>query len=148
MDAEKKSISMPILNSGHIPSGPVEVIIHEATVSTNIPATVIDLRGAGEHHWGRYNFQSIPLGWPLNIAIPAPQMSALYLNSGRQTIIIAGFITYNDGFPATPQQQWFFCQRTTYQTVMKQLLVGPCNPGDDTLHKLELIDGYPNNPEP
>jgi hypothetical protein len=148
IDATKKAINLPILNGGHIPSGPVEVIIHETTVTTSVPTTTVDLKGAGERHWGRYNFQSIPLGWPLAITIPAPQISASFLTSGRQMVIVAGFITYNDGFPDTPQQQWFFCQKTTYQTTMKQLLIGPCNPNENTLRIMESLDGYPNNPEP
>jgi hypothetical protein len=108
----------------------------------------IDMQTAVERHWGSYKFQSIPPGWPIAVAIPAPQMSEAYLNSGFQTIIVAGFIAYNDGFPDTPRQQWFFCQRTSYQTIMKRMFIGPCKPSDDTLHKLELFDGYPKNAEP
>jgi len=143
-----KSITIPIINSGHIPSGALEVVVHETTVNIPVPMTGdIDLRAAIERHWGRYKFQSIPPGWPIAIAIPVPQMSDVYLNSGQQTVILAGFIAYNDGFPGTAEQNWPFCQRTTYQTVMKRFFIGPCRPGDDTLHKLESLDGYPNNPE-
>jgi hypothetical protein len=147
MDSAKHSIIVPILNNGHIPSGSVEVIIHEATITTDVPTKIIDLKYAGERHWGRYNFPSIPIGWPLSIAIPVSQMSVPHLNSGRQTIIIAGVITYNDGFPNTPEQQWSICQKTTYQIIMKQMLIGPCKPGDNILHIMESLDGYPNNPE-
>ena len=148
INGSTKSITIPIINSGHIPSGPVEVVVHETTVNVTPAEADTDLRTAVERHWGKYIFQSIPPGWPLSIAIPVPQMSEAYLNSGQQIVIIAGFIAYNDGFPDTTQQNWPFCQRTTYQSVMKRFFVGPCRLGDDTLHKLEILDGYPNNPEP
>jgi len=148
IDISTKSLTIPFVNSGHVPSGAVEIITHEATINAAGPTTSVDLRMAVEKHWGRYNFRSIPQGWPLSLAIPVPQVSKEYLETGRQIVIVAGFVTYNDGFPDTPQQQWSFCTRTSYQTIMKRSLIGPCKPEDDTLHKLELLDGYPNNPEP
>ena len=145
-----KSVTIPFPNSGHIPSGAVQIVIHEATINVATPtAADIDLRTAIERHWGRYNFQSIPPApvYPIAVAVPVPQMSEALLDSGRQTILLAGFIAYNDGFPDTTQQQWFFCQRTSFQNVMNRFFIGPCKPGDDTLRKLEMLDGYPNNPE-
>jgi hypothetical protein len=147
-DSPGSSITLPIVNGGHIPSGPVEIVVHEATFNIVPPNNLLDTRSLTEIHWGRTRSQSIPPNWPYSITIPVPKMSKGDVTSGLQTIIVAGFIAYNDGFPDTPRQRWVFCQRTTYHAVAKHLIVGPCNPGDDTLRKLELIDGYPNNAEP
>jgi hypothetical protein len=144
-----KSITVPLINGGHMPSGEVEVVIHEATINTPTPTTVTNLRNANEKHWGRYNFKSIPAsGYPIAIAIPVPLMSEVALNSGLQLVVVAGSITYTDGFPDTSQQKWEFCERTRYQITMKRMLIGPCDPGENLLRQLEAIDGFPNNPEP
>jgi hypothetical protein len=108
IDVGSKSMSIPIVNNGHIPSGAVEIVAHEATINTAGPTTALDLRTAVEKHWARHNFTSIPLGWPLILGIPVPAASKEHLESGTQMIVVAGVITYNDRFSDTPSQQWVF----------------------------------------
>jgi hypothetical protein len=65
-------------------------------------------------------------------------------NIGLQVIIVAGTISYNDGFRGTPQQIWKYCYRTVYQTVMKKNVIITCDP-DVMIPVLEKADGYPSN---
>ena len=56
-----KIIAFDITNSGHIPSGNIEVIAHEATfnVSRNVPP---EIASATEYHWKRHKVASLPPG--------------------------------------------------------------------------------------
>lgn len=142
LEVAKKAISLPVQNTGHIPSGKVEVVVHEATVDVPNTYTQSNLAAASEIHWSRQVFYTVTSGVPYNIEIATPKMDADKLNSGLQLIIIAGFISYNDGF--MDGQQWPFCIHTIYHTIFKELALTSCD-ASDYLPKLELVDGYPNN---
>jgi len=63
-----------------------------------------------------------------------------------QLILIAGQVSYNDGFDGSTQHRWLYCFRSLYVLRIKQLIMTPCDP-DVFIPKLELLDGYPNNEE-
>jgi hypothetical protein len=147
LDTAKKTIAIPIVNSGRIPSGAVEIVAHELTVDNDDVYALTDLAKARERHWQRTKIRSISPGYPLQLVIPISAMEADRLNSGKQRTMIAGFILYYDGFPNTPEQRWPFCTSTTYHLKIKQVYMTTCDVVE-VLPKMESLDGYPNNEAP
>jgi hypothetical protein len=152
LDTDKKSVVITFINTGHIPSGLVQVVKHEALANTDvvphvdvIPHFLIGTDVA-EKHWSRRQIEAIIPGIPQEVGTIFDQMSVDKLNSGMQQIIVAGYVSYNDGFDSSPQRRWPFCFRTLYVLKIKQLIMTPCDP-NVFIPKLELIDGYPNNEE-
>lgn len=61
-DFQNARISIPVYNGGHIPSGFIKIIEHEATVSIANPATgIVSATGIIEKHWRVVSFQSVPI---------------------------------------------------------------------------------------
>jgi hypothetical protein len=144
MDAAKKTVTIPIVNSGHIPSGRVEITVHEATVFSIAPERRTNLRNTVERHWSRNHLDSVSPGLPMSTLVPVAEIDETKLNGGYQAIFVAGYIVYNDGFPDTPDQRLPFCTHTTYHAAIKQVFWIECDPAE-MVPKLESIDGYPNN---
>jgi hypothetical protein len=146
LDIDKQNVSIGISNSGRLPSGPVEVTHHEATFNLDSGNTLVRLDKAIERHWKRTKLQSVPPGTPIAIKVVIPKMDKGRLENGLQTVIVAGVISYNDGFPNTQTRHANFCVQSMYSTSMKILVMSPCS--EEYLKPLELLDGYPNNEEP
>jgi len=80
----------------------------------------------------------------MGLKIPTIKMNADRLKSGLQLIIIAGFVSYTDGFNDTPKKSWPFCVQTSFHTIFNEVYMTNCDPSE-YLPKLETVDGYPNN---
>jgi hypothetical protein len=108
MNAAFDAVTLPIVNTGHIPSGKVKAIIHEAilyVVTPNSPTTP-----SIETHWKHYTLESVPTsGQTMDFTIKTPNLDATQWKAGHQQVLIVGVISYNDGFPDDPDQQWNFC---------------------------------------
>lgn len=148
IDTAKTVVTIPIVNSGHIPSGKIDVVVYEATFN---PGTVTTSGGTAfnsivERHKSINHISAIAPGLPINIGVPAPQMSADLLNKGTQMVAVVGTITYNDGFPDSPTQHSTICINTVYHLVAKESYLVPCDAGAD-LPKFESLDwtGFTSN---
>jgi hypothetical protein len=145
VDLDKKLLSVAINNSGRLPSGPAQIIPHSFLIPIPIPsAPTVDLRTASEKHWSRDHFDAIQPGTPFTLTVPLRGMNTHLLESGHQQILIVGYVTYNDGFSGTPDQQWNFCFLSVYSLPMKQVVMHPCDFGS-FLPVAIKADGYPNN---
>jgi hypothetical protein len=143
-DWPHKLINLEIGNTGKITSGPIEFIVHSATVYMPIPFGKVDFRNAIDHHWKRYHFSSSSVGAPYGIALPFPNASESQLTDGTRGIVISGYVIYNDGFMEDSKQTDTFCTHTMVQTVAKELFLSPCD-GKEIIPKMEYLDGYPSN---
>jgi hypothetical protein len=131
LDTAKTVISVPLLNTGHLPSGEVEIDLFEATF--NPPTQIEPEHGPSfafivERHNSISHLSSIAPGSPFTMSVPAPKMSADLLNKpGMQQVVVVGTISYNDGFPNTPTQHSLICVNTVYHLVIKESYLMPCN---------------------
>jgi hypothetical protein len=141
------AISFPLTNGGHIPSGDIEVVVHQATFESKVLMLSWNPGLSIEHTWHRFQLPPTPPGTPSVVGARLMLASKEKLDSGLQAILVAGKITYGDGFPDDPLQQWYFCTQTNYQTLVKQIGWRPCD-GRMVVPFLEHLDGYPNNESP
>jgi hypothetical protein len=146
LDYKRNAVTIAVNNTGRIPSGATDIIMHEFTVNLSSPAQpTIDLKkDAIEGHWNRSRFNSVPTGTPFAVTVVAPKMSRTRLENTHQQILLVGFTSYNDGFPDTPVQKWPFCIGITYMTPRKEVSLSVCDPAV-YLPTAEAADGYPNN---
>jgi hypothetical protein len=144
VDTTAKYITLPIVNTGHIPSGKVTGIVHEATIDGVDPTVRGEVIMATESHWKSYEFASVPTtGQTMNFNVRVPTLDADSLNAGHQQILVVGVITYQDGFPDDPEQRWPFCEGSaTFPPRGLQWVI--CDPN---LYLPEAIkaDQYPSN---
>jgi hypothetical protein len=137
--------TVPIINSGHIPSGKVLVIAHEVTIPVANPDNPRGIVKAIEVHWKHYTFESVPTtGETLNINVVAPSADADQIKSGHQQIIIVGVISYKDGFTDDPEEKWPFCFGNSMNSHSKDLQWATC---DSALYLTQAIatDHYPQD---
>jgi hypothetical protein len=147
IDIETKYITLPIENSGRIPSGKVRAIIHEVTIDGVNPAAVLSVKyPVTEAHWKHQEMESVPVttNQTMSFTIFVPAINVKYLNDGREQIFIVGVITYSDGFPDDTEQRWPFCYGSALLSQSKHLIWGVC---DSNLYLPQAIeqDHYPNN---
>ena len=77
-DSATKFINFFISNTGHIPSGQIEITVHEATMNSMVPNVKPDIETAVEASWQRHNIPSLPSGGNLvGFEIPVPESQAL-----------------------------------------------------------------------
>jgi hypothetical protein len=140
-DDQRKTIVIPLINSGRLPAENVVSVLFEVTINpkasglgpTNLADTV-------ERNKGITHFPVITPGpSPVSVVVPAPKMSAKLLNTGKQQIEIAGIVTYGDGLPDTLSQASFVCLVTMYQTLAKAVYWTPCNTGKE-IARLASLD--------
>jgi hypothetical protein len=147
-DFPHKRTNIPIINSGRIPSGTAKVVIHEATFKVDDPsAKAIPLENVTETHWTENTYQTIPvvpLGSLLSAEVHFPSMVEDDVKNGRQGLLIIAVVTYNDGFPNTPEQSFMLCDSSSYQTAIKLFSMRPCNDPFGALATLITLDGYPD----
>jgi hypothetical protein len=147
LDQTNKAISFFINNKGHIPSGNIEIIVHEATVNSSVPNVNPDISKSGEYYWQRHHLAPLPPGddaFGLAVPVRAFDASKYTLDGVYQSILVAGQISYFDGFPDDGSQQWLFCFETVYHLILKQIFVVPCEP-EKVIPQMENRDGYPRN---
>jgi hypothetical protein len=144
LDAMAKYITVPVLNTGHIPSGKVTVMVHEVTMDGVDPTVRGAITKATEVHWKHYEFASVPTtGQVMNFNVRIPALNTDSLNGGHEQIVLVGVITYKDGFPDDPEEQWPFCEGSaTFPPRSMQWII--CDPN---LYLPQAIneDHYPSN---
>ncbi len=140
-DFGSKAMRLPLSNTGHIPSGALISTIHEATYDTSGP---IIWEFAAEKSWQHTNWDSISPGNHNSVLVPIPLLDGGLIDSGKQFVIVAGTLSYNDGFKGSPKVIWRFCFRNVYQAIAKKSFLITCSP-DEVIPNLEKQDGYPNN---
>jgi hypothetical protein len=147
LNMDTRVVAIPVVNTGHIPSGDVKMIVHEATINVdpNAPAGIFI---PVEQHWQHYNESSLPTagvgGVSFTINTPVTGVVTEKMNDGHQQIIIAGSISYNDGFPDRPEQTWLFCVGGLYFQKMKRIDWTPCD-AEHYINQLTSGDHYPQN---
>jgi hypothetical protein len=146
IDPGAGSVRLPIINHGHIPSGKVEILIHEGTTSLDSPNAVKVLHHLIEAHWRHYEMNSLPPqpGIQGTIETPLPSLNADNFKMGTQSVHLVGTISYNDGFGDTPERKELFCYFSLYSDRMKENVWLPCAP-EEILPTLQRWDKYPNN---
>jgi hypothetical protein len=147
-DFQNGRILIPVLNGGHIPSGRVTIVFHEVTARVDdINARMIPLDAIVERHWRITTYPSIPVipnGNIYNVEVHIPKVVQEDLKSGKQAFMIAATMTYNDGFPNSPDQSWIFCDTSSYTQATKFFLMRPCDDPFTILQALTTVDRYPD----
>ena len=143
IDISLKSVFLPITNTGHIPSGKIIVEAHQALYNPPRPGVPPDNYPV-EWSWQRTHLDGIPNGNPVRILVPFKSMDRQRLIDGIEEVIIAGTISYADGFPNTPQATRDFCWRSVNNTTAQYINLSPCD-AKTILPILKQLDGYPNN---
>jgi hypothetical protein len=97
LDTTTKFANFLLSNNGHIPSGNIEIIVHEATVNSSIPNAPPNIATAVEYHWKRHKLSPMP---PSNnafgIQVPLREFAQdKYTTQGAyQGVLIAGRVFY------------------------------------------------------
>ncbi len=153
IDTERDVVTLFFANYGRRPSGPVEVIEHDAIFDANTglphraphpPITKVEGTWR-QNEWRQFKMPSLAPA-PVTkgkIMIAVPGFSKTSTEALRETITISGLITYNDGFKNDPPEKTPFCWRSEYDPLLKGMLWNTCDPNLMT-PQLEKLDGYPN----
>jgi hypothetical protein len=139
------SFTFPIENIGRIPSGTVEVLVHEVTYTVSTGLLTDAPINASEKHWSEIDVQTVTPGsaeFFVNVGLPGIVTDRI--DSGQQMFEIAGTISYSDGFPSTPQSVYKFCLFSQFMSDIKTLHLVPCNP-EIIIPRLKQIEEYPAN---
>ena len=141
IDISMKGMTIPFINSGHIPSGPIDIVLYDVIYSWTSPENSGSTNPVhqGTPHRSKKHFASIANGLPLAILAPIRDFSEDKLKNGLQGIKVVGIATYDDGFHNTPKQHSLFCEHTVYRMIEKQTLIEPCDPSVE-LPQLESLD--------
>lgn len=144
-DFDSGTVAIAITNTGHLPSGKVELKVFEVNAYNPNP----QFAGAFpvvERHWNISVLNGISTGPPWTYYISIPGVTADGVNSGHQVVQLGGILTYNDGFADTPDQIGRFCIRSVFDAKAKKPALVVCDP-DAALDKLIRDVGYPANKE-
>ena len=148
LDITTKVISFGISNTGRIPSGNIEAVVHAATINSEISNRFTpESDTTSEFNWRRHLLSPLPPGKDLiTLAVPIPNFSEFkYAPQGvYQLILFSGRVVYDDGFSDDGQQEWPFCYQTTYHVILKRIFLVPCSAAR-WIPVLERRDGYPRN---
>jgi hypothetical protein len=141
---DSKIFSVPLENVGRLPSGPVEVIVHSGTF--NVPNSDGPIKASDliSYHWFTIKVQTIIASEPIYLMVDMPDTSFPDLRSGHQQVMVAGTVSYYDGFPDTSRQSFTFCRRTVYWPKLNFLAVQDCD-GTAMLPFLKQAGNYPNH---
>jgi hypothetical protein len=140
-DMADKICTMAVDNNGRLPSGKTMIFIHEATLHLDplSPRQIIE-----ESHWHHETVATVQTGTRLfAVGIRTPKLELWPIQNNYQSIVIAGTISYVDGFHDDPAQHWDFCWQTRYNELYKTVTSIPCDP-DTILPEMISKDGYPN----
>ena len=141
-DTAKETVTIPIFNTGHIPAKGMIMKIHSILFEA-VPPTPRNQAPGIEMFWNTFNRDSVVPGVPAPITAVFTRMSQQGMEAGEQEFVIAGSIAYNDGFGKKPNQLWFFCARSEYNSILKETTSITCVP-NEWIPILEKADGYPN----
>jgi hypothetical protein len=146
LNYSKHSVTLAVNNTGRIPSGPTEIVVHVLVVDIAEPLQpTMNLNNAVQRVWKRSRFGSVPVGNPFQVNQAAlDKMDESKVGTGHQHVIVVAVVTYNDGFPNTPLQKSMFCLDSYFNMPMNETLVTPCDAAE-YLPISESVDGYPNN---
>jgi len=141
LNPDTPMFDIPIINSGHMPSGAIDATTYEVTFNSDTltSAQVSFEKNMVEHHRSILHVNSVSAGSPDHLAIPVPSLARDKLNNGTQMIMIIGTIDYNDGFPDSPAQHSQLCMTTSYHLVAKQWYPAICDPAIQ-LPKFKSLD--------
>lgn len=143
LDETTKAILMPLQNTGRLPTGIVEMTLHEATFKISAENAEIAASNLEEYHWSKGTFQSIePNSARFRIKENLPAVSFQDLRAGSQSVVVAGEISYNDGFPNTSRQSFTYCMHTYFLYDVKTFDMVSCDP-KAFLPMLKKMGGYP-----
>src|SRR5208283_300057 len=80
-------------------------------------------------HWVKFNTFSVPpVGAPsYEVQISIRNFNQEKFNSGEQGALVSGTITYDNGFPNEPTEEWNFCYISRHNIVLKQIVWEPCD---------------------
>lgn len=126
---EENGIKLPLLNTGHIPSGYLHSEVHEATYVGSPKDSVKSMRPI-EGHWGKSEFKNVdptPGSALFALFVRIDSSSEAALNAGTQRIIYAGKVSYNDGFPDSPERSFNFCAVSFYLASERAQSMKPCD---------------------
>jgi hypothetical protein len=147
-DFQHKRINIPIVNSGHVPSGIAKVVVHEATFKVEDQSMkVIPLDAAIEWHWRENTYQTVPVvptGNLMSIEVDLPNIVQDQIETGKQMIVITALVTYNDGFQNTEEQTYLFCDSSSYTASTKLFSMRPCDYPNAIMSNLTVLDKYPS----
>jgi hypothetical protein len=144
IDWDIHEVKIMVANNGHIPTGKIDGATHQATFPIAVPGTlVLDVK-PDDFRWSPVKSSSIANASQMGIGVPVPNLVREKYELGFQEFIIAGFITYTDGFPKAPKETVPICFRSEWHSLLKQPFIQSCD-ASDFLPKLEKLDGYPNN---
>jgi hypothetical protein len=147
LDEFDGTLTLPLRNSGRIPSGQIVVVIHTATVNAVRPHQFPDIDAAIGYAWQRKSFNSLVPGEGQEIVVQLQKFSPRQIVRALQEIVIGGQIVYNDGFPEDQLDRRSFCLRTVYDENAAQILRSDCN-ANVVLPQMEALDGYPKTLQP
>ncbi|MBZ5686285.1 MAG: hypothetical protein LAP86_14745 [Acidobacteriia bacterium] len=149
IDYEKKIMNIPVVNTGHVVSGQVDITLYEGTFNNDSRShEPIPFKNLVERHRSIQSLESIAAGrLPSIFAVPLPRMDPQKVKDARQMVMVVGSISYNDGFPNTPTQHWTMCVHTVYQSIAKQTYLSICN-GGVLLPKFEALPDWEKFTEP
>ena len=147
-DFQYERMDVPVFNGGHIPSGPVQIVTHEATFSVkDVSEKIYPTSDIVETHWQTFTYQSVPIvqnGGIYQVEVHFPNLVPAEFNAGKQAIVTLIVMTYNDGFPGTPEQSWMFCDGSTFAAKQKLLTMRPCQDPNHAMQILLAADHYPD----
>lgn len=142
IDETIKSFDFGLINVGRVPTGQVNVVVHVAIVEMSPGYLPNYVKNPIEHFWSIITLPYITPGVP--VTIHGAQMEKLKLSllkEGKQVIITSGIISYNDGFPDTPNIPLKFCYRTAMRLMPKQQEIRACD-ADAILPQMHELDKY------
>lgn len=142
-------INVPVINSGHIPSGAVTFTVHEVTFIPQPVAEVdgftIDSRYIVERHWGDLKIEKLPQGSPLDVGVTLPKADANLLVQGKEAVAFFIDVIYNDGFEGKTDT-WSMCAQPTFDSSaggkLKDMI--PCTNQSYMRSVLLRVDEYPS----
>jgi hypothetical protein len=148
-DFAHNQVNIPIVNSGHIPSGRVGFVVHEITFKVDTPGGgtfQLDDAHVIEKHWSDGDYRTVPIGNLYNVTVHDHTGVASEIDNGKQGVLVVAALSYNDGFPDSPVETVTFCDITGYMVDTKTAYMHPCT-GD--IEQLALktaifLDQYPS----
>jgi hypothetical protein len=140
-------IRLQFTNVGRIPSKQVTVIIYRtATHSQAVPGGVEWVPDNSEKGWHRTVYDRVFPTAPVYLTVLFPSVSPESIMDGARELIVAGTLTYDDGFSYDPLTTEDFCFRTFADMGKKQIIATSCDT-KRLIPRMQELTGYPNNEE-